>query len=90
MHTLLTVVGAVFLFGLGFLIGNGFHEAFRYMPMKDKMKKEASELMRKLDDEQFKRQLAEKRADRAEKHMVFEHIFKIETDSDRCDLFENW
>lgn len=90
MNTVFAVVGGLFLFGIGFLIGNGFHEAFRYMPMMDRMQKELHESSMKLKDEQFHREIAEQRADRAEKHQIFEHIFRIETDSDSCDLFKPW
>lgn len=90
MNTVITVVLTTFVFGLGFLIGNGFHEFFRYMPnMKDK-KKEVRKLRADLESEQIRRASAERRAEIAEKHVIFEHIFKIETDSEKCDLFEPW
>lgn len=90
MNTVIAVVLATFTFGLGFLIGNGFHEFFRYMPKMDEMKQEARKLRHDLEMEQTNRAFAERRAERAEQHQVFEHIFKIETDSDKCDLFEPW
>lgn len=91
MNSIIAVVLSLFTFSVGFLIGNGFHEVFRYKPKTDELKEQIRQARHDAEMEQFKRRSAEREVERQKQHQIFEHIFKIETDADKCnDLFEPW